>query len=252
MPYMLSSIFSPFQNKGGDEWVGSVATAAIAALFKTTDSLNAKVRANPVSKILQGSLDGFDLVGRGLEMRNGLRVARMDLRVQAVAIDLSSLMGGKIKLRQPTSGTLSVVLSEKDLSRSFNTPFIVEKLQLLTFEGEPLNFSNTGVELQDGGIMLLYSQISVGKETEPLDVRLRTKITLEEDRRILFSDPIIEGSERSQAVAIAILDHINSLMDLDKFKLDGVALRMHRCDIRRGQLTLDGSAKIRHFPGMGA
>ncbi|WP_287129832.1 DUF2993 domain-containing protein [Candidatus Cyanaurora vandensis] len=240
--------FSPTANQGGDQLVGAVATTAIRAMFQQTDTLTAQVRAFPVAKILMGSLDGFDLKGQGLLMRNGLRIQQMELKVQAISLDIGAVFGGAIKLRQPTSSTIQVVLTEQDLSRAFNTPFIREKLHVLTLDDQPLTFQDTKVQLLDGGLLRLQSLIAVGK-TVPQPVSLQARIHLEGGRRILFSEPEYEGDPESQRIAEAVIAHINLLLDLDKFKLDGVTLRIFRCDIRRGQLVFHGSAQIRQFPG---
>jgi len=238
--------FSPPAAKEGDQLVGAVATAAIKAMFQQTESLTAQVRAFPVAKLLMGSLDGFDLKGQGLLMRNGLRVQRMDLKVQALSIDIGAVFAGQIRLRQPTSGTLQVMLTETDLTKAFNTPFIREKLQKMTFEGKPLKFKDTQVQLTDDGQWHLMSAVAVGDGPfEP--VKLRATIRLEQGRRIIFADPVYEGD--SEPIGSAVIGHINNLMDLDKFSLDGVALRIFRCEVRRGMLTFHGSANIRHFPG---
>ena len=64
----------PFPGQDGSQLVSRVVTTAIAALFKTTQKLEANVRAEPVAKLLQGSVDGFDFIGQGLLMYSGLRV----------------------------------------------------------------------------------------------------------------------------------------------------------------------------------
>ena len=59
---MTSIVFGslPFPDQGGDRLISKVVSAAIAALFKQTGQLDATVRAEPVAKLLQGSVDGFD------------------------------------------------------------------------------------------------------------------------------------------------------------------------------------------------
>jgi len=240
--------FSPAASQGGDQLVGAVATQAIRAMFQQTEQLTAQVRAFPVAKILMGSLDGFDLKGRGLVMRNGLRIQQMDLKVQAISLDIGAVFGGAIRLRQPTSGTIQVILTENDLSRAFNTPFIREKLQALTLDGQPLSFSDTQMQLTDDGGLALQSLIAVGQAEAQL-VSLKAKIHLEGGRKILFIEPEYEGEPEAQRIGAAVIGHINQLLDLDKFKLDGVTLRIFRCELRRGYLVFHGSAQIRQFPG---
>ena len=62
---MVSALFTstPFSNQSGDRLVSKVAGTAIGALFKRSEKVEANVRAEPVAKLLQGSLDGFDFIG---------------------------------------------------------------------------------------------------------------------------------------------------------------------------------------------
>ena len=128
---MVTALFTstPMQNQSGDRLVSKVAGAAIAALFKSSDQVEANVRAEPVAKLLQGSLDGFDFIGKGMQMYNGLRIEVMELYLQAISIDFSAIFTGKVKLKQPIQATMRTVLTESDLTTSFNTPFVVEKLR---------------------------------------------------------------------------------------------------------------------------
>ncbi len=89
--------------------------------------------APSVAKLLQGSLDGFDFIGQGMQMYNGLRSHVMELYLQAASIDFSAIFTGKVKLRQPIQATMRAVLTESDLTTSFNTPFVIEKLQRLKY-----------------------------------------------------------------------------------------------------------------------
>jgi hypothetical protein len=242
----FGGLFAP-QTKDNDQMIGSVATTAVKAMFQKNDSLTIQVKA---PELLKGNVDNFDLEGRGLVMRNGLRIQRMSMNVQSVALDWASALMGKIRLNKAARGSLRVVLTEQDLTAAYNTPFIIEKLQQLTFEGQALHFSNTRAELADG-CLTLRSMIAVGNG-EAQEVGIKVRVCLEDDRRLVLADPEFEGTEQAQLIAQAVLTHVNNLLDLDKFKLDGAKLRLFRCDILRGQIVLHGNAQFNHFPGMKA
>ena len=99
---MTSIVFGtlPFPSQNGAQIVSKVASTAIAALFKRTGSIEANVRAEPVAKLLQGSVDGFDFIGKGMLMYNGLRIEGMELYVEAVSLDFSAIFKGQVTLRQ--------------------------------------------------------------------------------------------------------------------------------------------------------
>jgi hypothetical protein len=240
----------PFPGQSGDRVVSKVVSTAIAALFKQTGKIEANVRAEPVAKLLQGSIDGFDFIGNGMLMYNGLRIEAMELYVQAVGIDLGAIFSGQVKLKQPTQATLRVVLTQEDLTTSFNTPFIVEKLQRLQFQGQPLYFQNTQMILNEDKSLRIKTHIRVGKDSEPQEIDLTARLQLEDRRRIQFVDVTYQGDENAIAISQALISHVNDLLDLDKFALDGTRLRIDRARIQNQQLVFYGIANIDRFPQM--
>jgi stringent starvation protein B len=247
---MVQALFgsTPIQAQSGDRLVSKVVGAAIAALFKRSDKVEANVRAEPVAKLLQGSVDGFDFIGNGMLMYNGLRIAVMELYLQAVSIDFSAIFTGQVKLRQPTQAVMRVVLTEDDLTASFNTPFIVEKLQRLQYQGQPLHFNQTEMTVTADKTLTFRSQIRVGDAPEPTGVDFSAGVEVEDRRKIRFVDVRCEGDEASQNLARALVEHVNNLLDLDNFALEGTQLRVDRVRIQNDALIFYGSARIDHFP----
>lgn len=247
---MTSIVFGslPFPNQGGDRLVSKAVSAAIAALFKRTGSIEANVRAEPVAKLLQGSVDGFDFIGQGMLMYNGLRLEAMELYVEAVAIDFSAIFKGQVSLRQPTQATMRVVLSEEDLTTSFNTPFVVEKLQRLQYQGQALHFQQTAMTLNPDKSLGLKTQIRLGDGTEAIPLDMTAHLQVEDRHRLQFINVTYRGDETAVALGKALIEHVNNLLDLDKFALDGTRLRIDRLRMRDKQLIFYGIAHVDRFP----
>ena len=247
---MTSVLFGslPFPGQGGDQLVSKAVTAAIAALFKRTQRLEATVRAEPVAKLLQGSADGFDFIGQGLLMFSGLRVEAMELYLQAVSIDFGAIFKGQINLRQPTQATMRIVLSEEDLTDSFNTPFLVKKLQQVEYAGQALNFQKTQMTLNADKSLRMQSIIRLGETAEPVNVDVTAHLQVEDRRKLQFVDVAYGGDSQAVELAQVLIQHLNNLLDLDEFALDGLQLRIDQLRLRNKQLTLYGVAHINHFP----
>jgi hypothetical protein len=238
----------PFPGQSGDQLVSKVVTAAIAALFKKTDAIKVNVRAEPVAKLLQGSVDGLDFIGNGMLMYNGLRLEAMELYLQAISIDFSAIFSGQIKLKQPTQATMRIVLTEEDLTTSFNTPFIVEKLQKLQYEGESLNFTKTQIIVNPDKSIKIESEITKGNSDHVFKMDIKTELEVEGRTKIKFTNAEFTGDEDSQALSKAILDHVNNLLNLENFKLDGTRLRVDRARVKDKEFVFYGTAEIDHFP----
>ncbi|MGD1714958.1 DUF2993 domain-containing protein [Dapis sp. BLCC M172] len=247
---MVTALFTstPMQNQSGDRLVSKVAGAAIAALFRSSDQVEANVRAEPVAKLLQGSLDGFDFIGKGMQMYNGLRIEVMELYLQAISIDFSAIFTGKVKLKQPIQATMRTVLSESDLTTSFNTPFVVEKLQRLKYQGQPLHFHNTQMSITEDRALRLNTQVGVGSSNQLIDVDFTAEVEVEERRKIRFVNVKYNGNQESIDLGKSLIDHVNNLLDLDKFALENTQLRVDRLRIGKDNITFYGIAKIDQFP----
>ena len=238
----------PFPGQGGDQLVSKAVTAAIAALFKRTQKLEATVRAEPVAKLLQGSADGFDFIGQGLLMYSGLRVEVMELYVQAVSIDFGAIFKGQINLRRPTQATMRIVLSEEDLTASFNTPFLLKKLQQVEHEGQALNFKKTQITLNADKSLRMQSSIRLGDAVDSIEVDITAHLQVEDRQKIQFVDVVYGGDSQAVELAQVLTHHLNNLLDLDEFSLDGLQLRIDQLRLRNKQLTFYGVAHINHFP----
>ncbi|MDB9527346.1 DUF2993 domain-containing protein [Oscillatoria sp. CS-180] len=247
---MTSIVFGnlPVPGQSGDRVVSRAVTAAISALFKQTEKLEAVVRAEPVAKLFQGSVDGFDFLGQGLLMYSGLRVQSMEFYVQAVSIDFGAIFKGQVKLKQATQANMRIVLSEEDLNASFNTPFLIEKMQQFQFKGEPLHFEKTHLEIVGDRTLRLCSDVRVGQAAEPTTIDFTAKVEVKERRKIQFVQVTYGEESDNKELSEALVDHLNALLDLDKFALDGMQLRVDQLRLRNHQMTMYGVAKITDFP----
>ena len=237
-----------FTGQNGAQVVSKVVTTAISALFKKTRKLEANVKAEPIAKLLQGSIDGFDLIGNGMLMYNGLTIEAMELYFQAVSIDFSGIFSGKVKLRQPTQGNMRVVLTEEDLNTSLKTPFMLEKLQKLQYQNNFLYFQNTQIKVNNDKSLRIQAQITVGEAKKPINLDLKAHLELQNRTKIQFVDVSYQDDEQALALGKAFINHVNNLLDLDKFALEGTRLRVDRVKVLKKQFVFYGIAEIDRFP----
>jgi hypothetical protein len=87
-------------------------------------------------------------------------------------------------------------------------------------------------------------------------ISLSATLTAERRRRILFQNPQFEADavpESLQGVSrlltTAFADILNNMVDLDRFDLDGVTMRINRLETQGKKLIFSGYAQIDHFPG---
>jgi len=228
--------------------VSKAVTVAIAALFKKAKNLNVNLRVEPVARLMQGSVDGFDFIGQELLMHSGLKVDTMELYLQALTIDFGALFRGRVQLQQPTQASMRIVLTEDDLTTSFNTSFLKRKLQQLSWNGQPVMFEKTRISINDDQSLRLQSWVRQGQAEQIIELDITAQVVVEDRKRLQFVDVSLGGDPQAVELGRMMVDHVNGLLDLDQFSLDGMQLRVDKLRLRNKQLTMYGVAHIEQFP----
>jgi LmeA-like phospholipid-binding len=265
---MFSGFTGSKSNSGtdfGERMLNAVATQSIRHLFTHSECVDVTVRCYPSSKLMQGSIDSFKMTGQRLVIRRQFEVEEMSFETDAVAIDFGSVLGGKLRLKQPTQAVAQIVLMEDGINRAFTADLVQKRLHNLALEpltnlsgGEPVSFRDVQVTL------LPDNRIQIGAKTDlpnraDVPIRLTATLAIEKRRRIVFEQPQFEAEAVaeevrgiSETLTQAFVEVLNEMVDLDRFDLDGVTLRLNRLETHGKQLLFSGYAQIEHFPGMGA
>lgn len=252
---------SPPGTDFGERMLNTAASQSIRHLFTQSESVEVFVRCNPSSKLLQGSIDSFKMQGRRLVIRKDFQVEEMSFETDAVSIDFSSILGGKIRLRQPTQAVAQVVLTETGINDAFKAELVQKRLQGIDTPeltnlsgGEPVSFTDVNLQLLPDNQIKIFAKTDLPNGTVPIS--LTATLAVERRRRVLFQNPqfapeIVPESLRSvsQVLTMAFADLLNSMVDLDRFDLDGVTMRINRLETQGKQLIFSGYAQIDHFPG---
>ena len=253
-------------NKGGD-WgenlINTVASNTIRHLFTRSESVEVAVKCNPSSKLLQGTIDSFKMSGRGLVIRRQFRTEEMSFETDAVSLDFGSAVQGKIALKQPTQAIAQVKLSEADINKSFEAELVRKRLEDLTLDvlteisgGNPVSFTNVEVQLLPENKIKLVAQASWEDNTFP--VSLSCILGIGKRRRVKFEniqfeqgDIPSELQDISQKLTAALGKILNEMVDIDRFNLDGVKIRLNRLQTEGKMLLFSGYAQIERVPRTG-
>ena len=99
-----------------------------------------------------------------------------------------------------------------------------------------------------GKTLTLKSQVKLGKSGEIINLDMTAEVEVEERRKIQFTNVKYQGDEKAKNLGKALISHVNDLLDLDKFALDGTQLKVDRIRIRNKEFIFYGIAKIDRFP----
>jgi hypothetical protein len=259
----FSSAQATASNDFGDRMLSSVVTQSLRRLFSRSDSVDVAIRCSPPSKLLQGIVDSFRMEGRGLVIRKEFEAAEMIFETDAVSIDIGSVLSGKVRLRQPTQAIAQVVLTEDAINRAFAAQLVRQHLEDVTDEavtnlsgGDPVTFRDIAISLEpDQGIKIAAKTDLPNLQDVP--IQLKAKISVEKRRRIIFADAefLPDGIDETvqglaDAMTTGFIAVLNRMVDLERFNLDGVLLRVNRLETQGKNLVFSGYAQIEHFPGM--
>jgi hypothetical protein len=256
--------FVGFNNDRGSDWgeniLNTVASNTIRHLFTRSESVEVAVRCNPSSKLLQGTIDSFKVNGRGLVIRRDFRAEEMSFETDTVSIDFGSALQGKIALKQPTQAIAQIKLTEVDINQAFQAELVRKRLENLSLPslteltgGEPVSFTEVEMQLLPNNEIQLSAKASWGDSSVPVSLRCRLNVL--KRRRIQFEnvgfepDAIPEDlQEISQKLTLSLGEILNEMVDLDRFNLDGVTLRLNRLETQGKNLLFSGYAQIEHIP----
>lgn len=242
--------------------INTVAAQSLRHLFSKSEAIEVNIRCQPSSKLLQGSIDSFRMSGQGLVIRRQFEVEEMSFETDAVAIDFSSALSGKLRLKQPTQAVAQIHLNEAGINRAFAADLVTQRLRQVKIEslhplthGEPVSFREVQIEL------LPQNQIQIAAladlpDTSGVPIQLRATIAVEKRRRITFQNPVFEADkvpvemqDLSKSLTVAFAEILDNMVDLDRFDLDGVTVRINRLETQGKKLVFSGYAQIERFPG---
>lgn len=257
--------FAGTKNTSGTDWgeqmLNTVAGKTIRHLFTQSESVDVSVRCFPSSKLLQGSIDSFKMSGRGLVIRREFRTEEMSFETDAVSLDFGSVLKGQIQLKQPTQAIAQVILTEDDINNSFKAELVRKRLENLSIpsleelsDGQPISFTEVQVQLQPNNSVRLSAKADLPNQGL-IPISMTCTLAVERRRRVLFENPQFEGDaipeslrDISRTLTTAMAEILNNMVDLDRFNLDGVTMRINRLETQGKKLVFSGYAQIDHIP----
>jgi LmeA-like phospholipid-binding len=260
----LTGLTDPKGSDWGERMLNTVASQTIRHLFTQSESVEVFIRCFPSSKLLQGSIDSFKMSGRGVVIRKDFPAEEISVETDAVAIDFGSVLSGKLTLKQPTQAIAQVVLSQAGINQAFKAQLVTKRLENLSLPaltelsgGKPVSFSEVEVQLLPGNRLRLLAKADLGSD-ELVPISMILTIAIEKRRRVSFREPLIEldavpeaQKEISRTLSVALVEILDNMVDLDRFDLDGVRMRLNRLETEGQKLIFSGYAEIERIPRTG-
>lgn len=257
----LTDLNNPTGGDWGEHLLNTVASKTIRYLFTQSESVEVFVQCNPSSKLLQGSIDSFKMNGRGLIIRGDFRAEELSFQTDAVVIDFSNVLRGKLTLKQPTQAIAQVTLSEASINQAFNAELVKKRLLNLSLPAlnaisgsELVSFEAIQLQLLPNNRVRISAKADLSNG-ELVPISLSATIAIERRRRLVFCNPKFETDtvpesqwKISETLSYALAEILDQMVDLERFDLDGITMRLNRLETQGKQLIFSGYAQIERIP----
>jgi hypothetical protein len=236
----------------GNKALSKVAEIGISSQLDEVETIDVDIRTNP-GKLMQGKLDSVTISGKGLVMKQDVRLETLEISIDKVSIDPLSAVFGNIELTHPTDAEAYMVLTETDLNRAFSCEYVQSKLRNLKMD---MNGQQVTIDLQQATIELpgenkfVINADFLIREQDDLKKLSVTAIPQihENGNRISLEILAIEGQGLILDLVSAIVDRLTALLDLRNFDLPGISFQLYRLEAQKDRLVIHSQAQVAQIP----
>lgn len=237
----------------GEQALDKAAEIGLSSQLDEVEKLDVDIEIDPL-KVVGGEVDQVAIAGEGMVMQKDLRVTKMDMKMDSVAINPMSAAMGKIELTKPTNASTHVVLTEADINRAFNSDYVRQQLQQqqinvngqqTTTEPQQIDFRLPG----EGKIALnaVVKLPNTGK-TEQVAFTAVPQISNNGHTVTLEDVQYGEQEELSPELTKTLVQQASEILNLSNFDLEGISLRIQHLEVETGKLIIQAEAHVEQMP----
>lgn len=226
---------------------------AIRSQFKKVDQLQVRVDNAPSYQLLQGKVERVRIAGRGLQLKQDLRIAAIDVETDPIVLDPSSIRHRQPKLKQPIQAGVRLVLTAEDINQALQSPTLTDMLSNLSISElgnssddsvQRYNFVNPRVEFLANNRLRFQGELTQGDD-KPLAITVESGLSVIAGRRIQLVAPIVlvDGSEVPSQFVSAIATNLSQRLDLDNFKY-GLKVRILQLKVTPKELEIAAFLRV--------
>ena len=226
----------------------------LSSQLNAAEALDVNIQTS-VLKIIQGKVDSVSIEGQGLVLQDDIRVQKLELHTDNVAVDLLNVLLGQVKLDQPVNTTIQLELTETDLNQAANSDFIRAKLPLIELKLQdrivvleiklPIK-----IHLLENGRLGIDGNMQINDADTSHQISFCSVACPRTDDHPIHLEGFrcTSGEGIALDITIAMMQKMQEWASLPYFPLDGMALRLARMEVRQGSLVLKLEAQVRQIP----
>lgn len=238
------------ENQGlGEQALNKAAEVGLASQLDEVEKLDVNLKTDPL-KLVSGEVDSVTIEGEGMVMQGDLRVEELEMEMSGVAINPLSAAFGKIELTKPTQGSASIVLTEADINRAFNSEYVRERLQKsqIQIDGQLMTVIPQHVEfhLPEPGKIALKAAVLLRETSELEKVAFTAIPQVNADGQTVTLKDVRYGEEKeiSPELTKALVDETSEILNLSNFDLEGMSLKINDLKIEADRLIIQAQAYV--------
>lgn len=236
----------------GEQTLNKLAEMALASQLGIVEELKVQVKTD-LSKLARGEVDSIAININGLVIQKILRSEEFQLEINRITVKPRLALIGKIKLTQPSEGTLRIVISEDNLTRAFNSESFQKHLhqsQIFIENKKPaIHLQKVNFSLLADGNIALKSELILDKAgVQPLAFTATPRIGADGQEIVLQDVHYLEGKELPPQLTDALVAQVSEVLSLRDFEKKGMSRRFQQIDVVAGKLTLQAAVHIEQIP----
>lgn len=236
----------------GDRALNKVVEMGIASQVDLVESIDVDLRTNPID-LIQGKVESIGISGKGMVVKQDLRIETIEIGTDRVSINPFSAMFGNIELTHPTEAEARIVLTEADINRAFSCNYIRDKLQGLQMEmdGQPvtIDIHSATLDLPGDNKFAIAADFAMRESGE---IKKMSAVAIpqidENGNRISLEILAAEGQGLTLKLVMVIFEQLTALLDLRNFNIPGVSLQLHQLEAQAGKLVIHAKTQISQLP----
>ncbi len=236
----------------GEKTINKIAEMALKSQIKNFQHLNVQVKTDP-HKLSKGILESLNIDGYGLEMQKDLRLEKMQITLNDIAVSPLKALMGNVQLTQPSQGKACVVLSEKDIETALNIDNLNQHLQkhyIRHHQSVEVKFCRVDCRILADGRIVIKVKLKMANSQTVESICLIIKPCICKSGQGIFLDRVrcTQGEKFSPILVNGILKESAKILNLDNFLMDGISLEVNHLTMEEGKLNLLAIAGITHLP----
>jgi LmeA-like phospholipid-binding len=236
----------------GNLALSKVVEIGIASQLDVVEEIDVDLRTDP-GNLIQGKVDSIEITGKGLVVKQDLRMDTIQINTDRVSIDPLRALLGNIELTQPTDAQARIVLTEVDINRALSSDYVRAKFQGLKMEmdGQPvtIDIQEATLDLPGENKFVIAATFLMRESNEVKKFAATAIPEIHEDgNRISLEILAAEGQGLTLKLVTVIFEQLTALLDLRNFNIPGISLKLHKLEAQPGKLVIHAQSLIEKIP----